>query len=103
MSYGMETYLDTNRNTYKKSYTNTDTCLMHVVWKIDRYNSDLICSTIWIENQLLQWKINMDLPLHKKRLYEDKIGIMILIMQNRNNSTNFYKCYKISGQNELIY
>lgn len=41
MSNGMETYLDTNRNTYKKSYTNTDTCLMHVVWKIDRYNSDL--------------------------------------------------------------
>lgn len=41
MSNGMETYLDTNRNTYKKSYTNTDTCLMHVVWKIYRYNSDL--------------------------------------------------------------
>lgn len=30
----METYLDTNRNTYKKSYTNTDTCLEHV-GKID--------------------------------------------------------------------
>lgn len=35
MSKGMETYLDTNRNTYKKSYTNTDTCLEHVVGKID--------------------------------------------------------------------
>lgn len=44
----------------------------------------------------------MDLPLHKKRLYEDKIGIMILIMLDRNNSTNFYKCYKISGQNDIL-
>lgn len=40
MLYGMEIYLDINRNIYKKLYINIDICLMYVVWKIYRYNLD---------------------------------------------------------------
>lgn len=43
------------------------------------------------------------LAITQKKLHEDKIGHMILTMQNRNNSINFYKCYQISVQNESKY